>query len=113
MRISDCSSDVCSSTLATQTWQSHPRRLVRHKATIQCERLAFGVGGIYDQDEAERIVESRVIDVAQAGKPDPKAVEFYPQEQFETNLNAWRTVIVVKRMTAENVIALAEAKHST
>lgn len=23
---------------------------------IQCARLAFGYGGIYDQDEAERIV---------------------------------------------------------
>ena len=25
---------------------------------IQCARLAFGFGGIYDQDEAERIVEA-------------------------------------------------------
>src|SRR3546814_17203904 len=51
------------------------------------------------------------MDVAPAGKPDPKAVEFYPQEQFETNLKSWRTVIELKRMTAENVIARAEAKH--
>lgn len=42
----------------TGPWQSHPRRMLRHKATIQCARLAFGYGGIYDQDEAERIVES-------------------------------------------------------
>lgn len=38
-------------------WQSHPRRMLRHKAMIQCARLAFGFAGIYDQDEAERIVE--------------------------------------------------------
>lgn len=38
-------------------WQSHPKRMLRHKAMIQCARLAFGYGGIYDQDEAERIVE--------------------------------------------------------
>lgn len=38
-------------------WQSHPRRMLRHKATIQCARLAFGFAGIYDQDEAERIAE--------------------------------------------------------
>lgn len=44
-------------------WQSHPRRMLRHKAMIQCARLAFGFGGIYDQDEAERIVEGgNVID---------------------------------------------------
>lgn len=41
----------------TQPWQSHPRRMLRHKAMIQCARLAFGFAGIYDQDEAERIVE--------------------------------------------------------
>lgn len=38
-------------------WQSHPKRFLRHKATIQCARLAFGFGGIYDQDEADRIIE--------------------------------------------------------
>lgn len=38
-------------------WGSHPMRMLRHKAMIQCARLAFGFGGIYDQDEAERIVE--------------------------------------------------------
>lgn len=39
-------------------WQSHPKRFLRHKALIQCARLAFGFVGIYDQDEAERIQES-------------------------------------------------------
>ncbi len=41
----------------TQPWKSHPRRMMRHKAMIQAARLAFGYGGIFDQDEAERIVE--------------------------------------------------------
>jgi phage recombination protein Bet len=39
-------------------WISHPYRMLRHKAMIQCARLAFGFVGIYEQDEAERIVES-------------------------------------------------------
>lgn len=38
-------------------WQSHPKRMLRHKALIQCARLAFGYVGIFDLDEAERIVE--------------------------------------------------------
>ena len=42
---------------STQPWKSHPKRMLRHKAMIQCARLAFGFTGIYDQDEAERIVE--------------------------------------------------------
>lgn len=40
----------------TQPWQSHPKRMLRHKAMIQCARLAFGFVGIYDEDEAQRIV---------------------------------------------------------
>lgn len=41
----------------TAPWKSHPRRMLRHKATIQCARLAFGFVGIFDQDEAERIID--------------------------------------------------------
>ena len=41
----------------TQPWQSHPKRMLRHKALIQCARLAFGFVGIFDQDEAERLAE--------------------------------------------------------
>lgn len=57
-------------------WQSHPRRMLRHKAMIQCARLAFGYGGIFDQDEAERIVEGTTIDNDTGEvikKPKPKA----------------------------------------
>lgn len=39
-------------------WLSHPYRMLRHKAMIQCARLAFGFSGIYEPDEAERIVEA-------------------------------------------------------
>lgn len=46
----------------TQPWKSHPKRMLRHKAMIQCARMAFGFGGIFDQDEAERIIGGEVID---------------------------------------------------
>jgi len=44
-------------------WKSHPYRMLRHKALIQCARLAFGFVGIFDQDEAERIVEAEAKEV--------------------------------------------------
>ncbi len=47
-----------------QPWKSHPRRMLRHKAMIQCARLAFGFVGVYDQDEAERIVEKDITPTA-------------------------------------------------
>jgi len=44
----------------TDPWSSHPRRMLRHKSMIQCGRVAFGFVGIYDQDEAERIINGDV-----------------------------------------------------
>lgn len=41
----------------TDTWKKWPARMLRHKALIQCARYAFGLVGIYDPDEAERIAE--------------------------------------------------------
>jgi phage recombination protein Bet len=55
-------------------WQSHPYRMLRHKALIQCARLAFGFVGIFDQDEAERIIEVQATEVPRhsptRGAPD-------------------------------------------
>lgn len=41
--------------MKTEPWQKYPKRMLRHKALIQCARMAFGFSGIYDKDEAERI----------------------------------------------------------
>lgn len=46
----------------TGPWKSHTKRMLRHKALQQCARLAFGFSGIYDEDEAARIVEGEVIE---------------------------------------------------
>lgn len=40
---------------ASMPWLTHPRRMLRHKALVQCARLAFAMVGVYDQDEAQRI----------------------------------------------------------
>jgi phage recombination protein Bet len=60
---------------ATDPWKSHPRRMLRHKAIIQCARVAFAFTGIKDEDEAEVITAAEVIDT----KPLPKM----PQEKKE------------------------------
>ena len=61
-------------------WQSHTKRLLRHKSLIQCARIAFGFVGIYDQDEAERIIagEASVIDDRFTG--NASADHLVPQE---------------------------------
>jgi phage recombination protein Bet len=36
----------------TEPWKQCPARMLRHKALIQCARVAFGFSGVYDEDEA-------------------------------------------------------------
>lgn len=52
----------------TDPWTRWPRRMLRHKALIQCARIAFGFSGIYDADEAQRIEESTSMQAAMLDK---------------------------------------------
>lgn len=96
-------------------WQSHPRRMLRHKAMIQCARLAFGFGGIYDQDEAERIVEkdmgaADVVNSRPAQPAAPAALPEYPQGAFAENLPKWSAAIKAGKLTPDEVILRASTK---
>lgn len=55
-------------------WQTHTKRMLRHKATIQCARLAFGFVGIYEEDEAQRIIESEAKDITPT-KPTERDIQ--------------------------------------
>lgn len=37
----------------SEPWEKLPRRMLRHRALIQCGRIAFGFSGITDEDEAQ------------------------------------------------------------
>ena len=77
-------------------WQSHTKRMLRHKALIQCSRIAFGFVGIYDQDEAERIIEGQaeiVIDPANM-EPTDNAKRILPKLIKRASENAsWQAAI--------------------
>ena len=105
----------------TGPWQSHPRRMLRHKALIQCARLAFGYTGIYDQDEAERIVKgmgnATIIDgntgEVLSHKPEPKQpLPPYPAEKFRANLPAWHAAIDAGRITPDQIIAKVSSAYT-
>lgn len=70
-------------------WQSHPKRLLRHKSLIQASRIAFGFSGIYDQDEASRIMEAKdmgsVVRVERETTPKP-SIGFAEVERITTTL---------------------------
>jgi len=92
-------------------WQSHPKRMLRHKAMIQCARLAFGFGGIYDQDEAERIVEKDITPAPQQ-PAQPQALPAYPDEQFNKNISAWGKAVQSGAKTAADVINTVSSKYT-
>lgn len=97
----------------TGPWQTHPKRFLRHKATIQGARLAFGFGNIFDQDEAERIAEARGHEAKFMGMVDEvpaKPAEPYDQAQFDANFPKWEEVIKDGRKSSEGLIAFIEAK---
>lgn len=92
-------------------WQSHTKRFLRHKVMIQGARLAFGYGGIYDQDEAERIVEEKVI-TGEVIREEPKAPPPYPAEQMAKNLPVWTEMMHTGKKTAVQIIAMVSSKYT-
>jgi phage recombination protein Bet len=75
-------------------WQTHPRRFARHKVLIQTARVALGYVGIYDQDEADRIIDSEAQEVM--AKPSiefdseanqPQALPEPQQQQIMKDVN--------------------------
>lgn len=57
----------------SEPWKNMPRRMLRHKAYIQAGRLAFGLSGIYDEDEARDIISGASVDV-QSYIPEPQMI---------------------------------------
>jgi phage recombination protein Bet len=78
-------------------WQSHTKRMLRHKSLIQCSRIAFGFVGIYDQDEAERIIEGQaevVIDPTAPQEPSENAKRILPKLVKRASENAsWQAAL--------------------
>jgi len=77
-------------------WQTHTKRFLRHKTFIQGARIAFGFGGIHDEDEAYRIIEgqaTRVVPEGGGGIADlqarlqqrtPQVIEHQPEASVES-----------------------------
>lgn len=66
-------------------WQSHPMRMLRHKAMIQCARIAFGFAGIYDPDEAERVIEGEVVQMESKRRSTSTAQVVVDEQQTQVD----------------------------
>jgi hypothetical protein len=100
----------------TGPWKTHPMRMLRHKAMIQCARIAFGFSGVYDQDEAERIAEVDMGDVevvtAEQARLEPDALPDYPDEDLLGKLPEWKTLFSEGKSSPDHVIAMVSAKFT-
>lgn len=90
-------------------WQTHPKRFHRHKSLIQCARVAFGFGGIYDEDEADRIREAKDI-TPQATTTVRNEPQPYPLADYEKNKATWKKAIETGKKTPNALIATIETK---
>lgn len=104
--------EVCRSVSFVTPWDTHPKRMHRHKSLIQCARLAFGFAGIYDEDEAERILEKDITPRSSAVvEPSRPTIEKYSEESFKENFPKWEKLILSGKKSAEDIIAMIESRH--
>jgi hypothetical protein len=64
----------------TDPWNQMPNRMLRMRAYIQCARVCFGFGGIYDEDEGEKIALSPGVDLLPA---TPQGAPAAPQARTD------------------------------
>ena len=97
-------------------WVSHPYRMLRHKAMIQAARLAFGFVGIYEQDEAERIIEA-TGQAAPVKRVDPatgeisKTLPEFPAQKFAAQLPKWKHA-VDEGGKVSDLLAMLQSKYT-
>lgn len=65
-------------------WQTHTKRMMRHKTLIQAGRVAFGFSGIFDADEADRILTQPLNTVT------PQSQNLLSAEELDANAERFR-----------------------
>lgn len=93
----------------TDPWRTAPKRMLRHKAIIQCGRVAFSFAGIHDEDEATTIVDAEVVGTV--GKPAVKT----PQRRVSADPSPAEQVRIVATdlgMSPEKLAEILDAEFS-
>lgn len=94
-----------------EPWKKWPSRMLRWKAMIQCARVAFSLGGIFDPDEAERIAETggdekEIISRPTRASAAPQTIELKPRGEG-------LTTSVAQAAVAEPTTGEASTRGST
>ncbi len=95
----------------TDTWKKYPRRMLRHKALIQCARYAFGFAGIVDPDEAERIgavAPMRDVTPKDDGPPPPPPLRVVEHHETATPPDDGLDIPPGLKRNGDNTLATTE-----
>ncbi len=106
----------------TDPWRNMPRRMLRHKALMQCARVAFGFA-LYDDDEGQVAAGGTLIDAAtgevieqarRGAAPAPAAprpeLPAYSQADFDKNFPAWEKAVASGKKTASALLTMLQTK---
>ncbi|WP_280568162.1 recombinase RecT [Chromohalobacter sp. 296-RDG] len=94
----------------SEPWKKWPARMLRHKATIQCARYAFGLSGIIDEDEADRYKTTNPERDVTPQQSQREALEYYSDSDFEKNFPAWQGLIESGKKTPEQIVSMVSSK---
>ncbi len=91
---------------STDPWKME-HRMLRHKALIQCARVAFGFSGVYDEDDARQIggmVDVTPVPAAVVDKVEVKQ-EPAPQAPIEADFKLNETPVSLLDQLADRIAA--------
>jgi phage recombination protein Bet len=97
-----------------EAWQRWPARMLRHKALIQCARVAFGLSGIVEPDEFERFNDdgtmvSKTASIDQKNKALKKGPYTEPDVIKESDMAAPKKVPLGTQPNSSTDVATTEA----
>lgn len=109
--------EVVNAKYPASPWNSHPKRMHRHKVLIQASRIAFGFAGIFDQDEGERIIDvndeptnyDQSAPAAAMAEESEIVIDYYSEEEFEAKAPKWQKAIE-NGLSAIDLINTVESK---
>jgi len=71
-------------------WKKYPRRMLKHRATVQCIRYAFGISGALDEESAKEADDFQTASTAKSKAPTVQTIQAQkracPQDQYPSVL---------------------------
>lgn len=102
--------DSVSGEVIKTPWQTHPKRNLRHKTLVQGYRVALSLVGIFDEDEAQRILAAQREDIRRPAAIVPLTRSIKPVKAIESDQPSKETVVVPSVASASSDNALDKAK---